>query len=406
MRVLAIAVHRYVGLVMAVFLIVAGVTGSVLPFYAELDRALNPELMTASSTRAAPALLPPFELTERIQAQLPPGQHYWTVHFDRKPDRAVSGWVNVDKGPARELFADPYSGAVLGSREWGNLAEGKQNLLPFLYRLHYSLALGDVGIWLFGLVAALWTIDCFVGAYLTFPPASKRAADGGGLRASWFQRWLPAWLLRTNKLFAFVFTWHRASGLWVWAMLLVFAWSAVGLNLPVVYEPVMKIFGGLAPGVHERLPELERPFPSPGLTWQQAHSAGRRWMAAEAERRKFTIKSERSLSYLEDHGVYAYSVGSSLEISAKYPRTSVYFDGRDGHFIGLEADSGMSGASTFTSWLYALHFAAVFGLWYRVFVVLMGVAVTGLSATGVWIWWRKRSKRLVHERAQPARKSQ
>lgn len=397
-RKLAIAVHRYVGLAMALFLIVAGITGSLLAFYAELDRAINPQLMRAAPTPAAPALLDPFELNARVNAQLPAGQRYWTVHFAAEADKAVSGWVNVAKGRSRELFADPYTGAVLGSRDWGDLAEGKRNLMPFVYRLHYSLALGEVGIWLFGIVALLWTVDCFVGAYLTFPPASKRAADGGA-RASWLKRWLPAWQLRTNKLFAFVFTWHRASGLWVWALLLVFAWSAVGLNLPCVYEPAMRIFGGLAPHVHEQLPELEPPYREPTLSLRRAHDVGRRLLATEAQRRHFTVISERSLSYLEEHGAYVYSAASSLEISSKYPRTSVYFDAHDGHLIGFEADSGMGFASTLTSWLYALHFAAVFGLGYRVFVTLMGVLVALLSVTGVWIWWRKRSKRQARESA-------
>ena len=43
-RRIAIVVHRYVGLVMTVFLVVAGLTGSLLAFNRELDAALNPEL--------------------------------------------------------------------------------------------------------------------------------------------------------------------------------------------------------------------------------------------------------------------------------------------------------------------------------------------------------------------------
>lgn len=40
-----ILIHRYVGLVMAVFLVVAGLTGSLITFYHELDAAINPSLM-------------------------------------------------------------------------------------------------------------------------------------------------------------------------------------------------------------------------------------------------------------------------------------------------------------------------------------------------------------------------
>ena len=42
--------HRMTGLFLVVFLVVAGVTGTLLVFYNELDEALNPQLF-----RAAPA---------------------------------------------------------------------------------------------------------------------------------------------------------------------------------------------------------------------------------------------------------------------------------------------------------------------------------------------------------------
>ncbi|MFQ5415166.1 MAG: PepSY domain-containing protein, partial [Phycisphaerae bacterium] len=61
-------------------------------------------------------------------------------------------------------------------RLWGDLSQGLANLMPFVYRLHHSLALGTVGTWIFGVVALLWTLDCFVGAWLTFPPPRRRDA--------------------------------------------------------------------------------------------------------------------------------------------------------------------------------------------------------------------------------------
>ncbi|MGH8615454.1 MAG: PepSY domain-containing protein, partial [Gammaproteobacteria bacterium] len=49
--------HRYVGLAMTVFLILVGLTGSVLAFNHELDRWLNPELLSVP-VREAPMLDP------------------------------------------------------------------------------------------------------------------------------------------------------------------------------------------------------------------------------------------------------------------------------------------------------------------------------------------------------------
>lgn len=401
-RPLALVVHRYVGLTMAIFLLVAGLTGCLLAFNAELDRMFAPELLLAPPPSSAAAPLDPFVLSERVQAQLAPGQHHYSIDFDPKPGEATSFWLQVEHDSWRQFFADPYTGRLLGSRKWGDLSEGTKNLMPFIYRLHYSLGLGEVGSLLFGIVALLWTLDCFVGAYLTFPNANASRASG---QRSWLQRWLPAWLVRANQLFSFVFSWHRASGLWVWAMLLVFAWSAVGLNLRPLYLPVMKGLAGMQESVHDGLPELSPPFPSPSITMKEAHDVGRRLMAAEARARGFHVKREVALGFHEDHGVFTYNVESDLDIASEHAHTMVYFAG-DGSLIGFEAATGVTAGNTLESWLFGLHFAAVGGLWYRIFVSLMGLAVAALSITGVWIWWRKRGKRVSTVRRASPRPSQ
>jgi len=41
-------------------------------------------------------------------------------------------------------------------------------------------------------------------------------------------------------------------------------------------------------------------------------------------------------------------------------------------------------------WLGALHMARVFGMPYRIVVAMIGVAVSVLAVTGVWVWARRR----------------
>lgn len=387
----SILVHRYVGLTIAVFLTVASVTGSFLVFYQELDRALNPVLMQVTPPSPDAELLDPFEINRRVQLQLPETPNHF-VNFDQKRHEAHSTWIEFAPEVWRQVFVDPYTGAVLGSRNTEDLSEGVGNLMPFIYELHYALALGDVGVWIFGIVALLWTIDCFVGVYLTFPLPTPR---DGLPRKSWFARWAPMWLVHASKLFSWVFTWHRASGLWVWGMLLVFAWSAVGLNLNDVYHPVMDTLVGMDQHTHDRLAELPRPYPEPKLTLQQAHETGKRLMAAQAAQHDFTVRRELFLDYAADHGAFVYAVESTLDISTKYPDTEIYFDANDGHLIGFDAPTGGKLGNTISTWLYSLHFASVWGLWYRIFVCVMGIAVALLSVTGIWIWLRKRGKRIL-----------
>lgn len=396
----AVALHRYVGLTLVLFLTVAGLTGSVLVFNDELDSLLNPDLFAVADTGHR-GVLDPFELNRRANEQLPRGTVLRSVHFDAEPNRAVTGWTQDSPGVWREWFVDPNGGNVLGSRVWGDISEGTRNLMPFIYRLHYSLALGEVGTVLFGVVALLWTVDCFVGAYLTLP--RRRHVAALSECKSWLGRWKTSWLVRANKLFSFIFTWHRASGLWIWVLLVVFAWSAVGFNLRQVYAPVMSGLWGMQTVGHETLPQLSPPYPKPRLSLEEAHERGKRAMVREAKSRGFSIFRERSVYYAEDHGAFGYIVESSLDVSRQNARTEVYLDGQSGDYLGFSAPTGITIGNTLSTWLSALHTASVFGTWYRVVVVVAGLLVSGLSVTGAWIWWHKRARRRSSRSAGVAR---
>jgi len=62
--------------------------------------------------------------------------------------------------------------------------------------------------------------------------------------------------------------------------------------------------------------------------------------------------------------------------------------------ISLELPVGEHSGNTVSAWLYALHMADVFGLPYRIFVCVLGLIITMLTLTGVYIWWKKRKARL------------
>lgn len=395
-RKVAILLHRTAGLVTAPFLLVAGLTGSLIAFYHELDATLSPELHRVVPPSPGAKLLEPSALWKAARAQLPEQVQLSYLPLQSKPGEAVLLWTEPFDGATSdaddEYFFDPYSGALLGSRRWGDLGQGTKNLLPFMYRLHYSLGLGQLGSYLFGIIALLWTFDCFFGAYVTLPPRRRL----GDTRRSWLIRWGPSWRLRAHSVYAFVFTWHRASGLWVWGMLLVFAWSAVGLNLREVYNPVMNAVLGMNDRARSTIPELASPRHAPKLDFEAALTTARALMAVEADEAGFHLEEEVSLGYDAARGTYAYRVRSSLDISDRYPATMLWFDGETGSRLAFEGPTGGPAGNTVTTWLYQLHFGsvAVLGWPYRVFVSLVGLGVAALSLTGVWIWWRKRAKRL------------
>lgn len=399
-----VLVHRYVGLAIAAFLAVAGITGSLLAFFDELEEVVSPQLFRIEAPSPGAQPLDPLTLRERVLA----GHPQWSldyVNLRYEPGKSFSFFVQG--GSDDEVFVDPYSGKTLGSRKWGDISQGTKNLMPFIYQLHYSLALGTVGIYLFGIAALLWTLDCFVGLYLTLPV--RRRMNGNGNSAleapsrGWWARWKSAWLVRWRLgSYKLNFDLHRAGGLWVWAMLLVVAWSSVAFNLREVYNPVTRTLLDY-PDEGAALPSLASPLKQPALNWRTALETGRRHMATEAQRRGFLVNDERWLDCDTSRGLYSYSVNSDRDIGHDQNGTAVWFDANTGALRLTTLPTGEHSGTTVTNWLYSLHMAQVWGLPFRVFVCAVGLIVALLSVTGVIIWWRKRRARIPAEQGTPAR---
>ena len=404
-------VHRVNGLLLAVFLSVVGLTGSVIAWNDALERVFAPELFVLPAHSSSQAMLDPFLLRE-IVAHAHPEAQVNGADLQRLSD--APGQFSLELPPATHgtepqrlendtVFVDPYSGRILGERMTGDIFQGRKNLIPFVYRLHEELALGEVGQLSLGIAALLWTIDCFIGMYLTFPARTK--ATGKALAARiqlWPMRWRPSWLIRWRQGPARRnYDVHRASGLWPWVMLLIFAWSGVAFNLPSVYGPVMHIFGAS----DERYAPSNSfcsVVPAPALDWQDAYRRAQGLMDKQAQRLQFRVRSERFISYDPQRCVFMYRVKSTRDIGI-LGNTQITF-GRDAaEVLTVTVPTGETSANTFSTWIENLHEAQVFGLWFRVLVCITGLVIVMLSVTGFLIFIKKMRRPVIPRQASESR---
>src|SRR5690349_9692403 len=226
-REVCLKLHRWSGLYLAAFLTVAGLTGVAMAYHDELEAALIPDVIRVEPRGSA---LSPFELA-RIAERLEPRATVDALPLSREPRDSVLMPLTPRIDPAtqrpytldfNEVFLDPYSGKVLGTRLWEDVRFDAMHLMPMVYRMHNSLLLGDWGVRLFGIAALIWCINCFIGFYLTLPVQPR----------NFFRNWKRSWLVRSTQSVArFSFELHRAAALWVWAMLLVMSLSALQFNL-------------------------------------------------------------------------------------------------------------------------------------------------------------------------------
>jgi uncharacterized iron-regulated membrane protein len=383
--------HRWAGLTMTGFSILVGLTGSLLAFLPELNHWLAPRLYPGSH---AGVELDAATIARRAEALIPKARV-------NSIDLGVVGTATVGLEPRPDappldfdtLYLDPVNGEELGRLKSGGVPATLNEIMPFIYKLHSALAVDDIGGWILGIVALLWTIDCFVAFYLTLPLSHHRGGK------SFFTRWKPAWLVKWSASnYRVNFDLHRAGGLWLWAMLLVFAWSGVYMDLNGFYSRATSLF------TDYEQPVWARPAPPPRedtrepLEWGVAQEIARRLIDEQARRHGFRIERPLAFYFMREKGLYEYRVRSSRDIGDKNGQTSIDFDAHTGALENVNLPTGQHAGATLTTWLIELHTANLFGLPYRIFVCGLGMVIVMLSVTGVYIWLKKRRARKVHAR--------
>jgi uncharacterized iron-regulated membrane protein len=402
MRTAFVLIHRFVGLTIAAFLFVAGLTGAVISWDHELDEVINPHLVEAPGRGP---LLDPLVLADKLAADdsrsivtyvplhaeeghsLPFGVH---PRFDPEAQDLYATGYN-------QVFIDPVTGQVRGKREWGAAWPiSTETFVSFMYVLHYSLHVPEFwgidrwGEWLMGGIALLWTLDCFVGFYLTLPTRRRTTAQF----ATWWKRWKPAWKIKTGgSAYRLNFDLHRAFSLWTWVLLLVLAVSAVSLNLYFeVARPLVSALSSFTPTPFDTRPMLPHSaMLSPKVTYTQVLASGR----AEAAKRGFALPAG-DIFYAPQFGVFGvrfFDPGGEHGDGLKLGNDILYFDGEDGRYIGDWIPWRGTAGDLFLQMQFPVHSGRIFGIPGRILISAMGLGVAMLSVTGVVIWLRKRRAR-------------
>ncbi|MBU0555020.1 MAG: PepSY domain-containing protein [Alphaproteobacteria bacterium] len=419
---LTVKVHRYLGLALALFLILIAGTGSIIAFYDDLERVLNTRMRVVTPQPGGWTLHDALVIRERLEAQ-DPRSHAFSLQFPQKPDETLFSRVMPAIDPLTgeafeidydQVFANPYTGERLGQRLIGAATLRPSGLPSFLYYLHYALIFPlGLGILLMGGLALVWAVECLVGFYLTLPPKVKKRKDGNPSRP-FLQRWATSWKInRASNGNRFLLDLHRASGLWLFPLLMIFAVTGFALNLGGYYAGIVSKFAA-----YEHFqeappwPALAAPLLDPPVDWFEAADLGQRYFAEQAKIGGFALRKPAAIEYRRDLGVYFFLMhtsrdlgdaqGNPTETNSPATAATIAIDARNGAFLGLQLPTGQRAGNTATSWLMALHVTAIGGRAWQIAVSAFGLLVVGMSVTGVLLWWRRRKARPTIRQAAPA----
>jgi len=393
MRALLVLLHRWFGLAAALFLFIAGATGAVISWDHELDAWLNPQLYRA---RSAGQPLAPLALAAKVE-QADPRVRVSFMPLAVLPGQtfpvSVAPRVNPASGQLFEpgynqVALDPASGDIQGRREWGEVSLTRENLLPFLYKLHYTMHMPaawgiELGIWFMGLLALAWVLDTLVALWLALPNLRQ-----------WRRSFSLRWRAGSHKL---TFDLHRSGAMWVYLLVLMLAVSSVAMNLrEQVMRPLVSWFSELTPSPFDsrRAAPTEQPI-EPVISAPQAIELA----LAQAQSRGIHAPPG-GLFLSTTHGLWGvgFYAPDQSHGDGGLGNPWFYLDSRSGAPVGADIPGRGSASDIVMQAMFPLHSGRIVGLPGRVLMSLMGLLVAMLCVTGVLVWARKRQARLVLRR--------
>lgn len=387
--------HRWVGLALAGFLCVSGLTGAVIAWNEELDLLLNPHLLQAAG---GGPMIAATTLAQQLEARDP---RLRITYFPLRPaaGRSQSFFVapRIDPASGRpydlqfdQVLVDPFTGAELGRRARNAVWPiTRETAVAFVYRLHQHLHLSGLfgverlGMWVTGAVALLWSLHCVTGAWLTLPGRQWR-----------WRYWKPAWLINmSGGVYRGIYDTHRALGLWLWLCLFTLAVSGFSLNLyREIFHPVLAAVSQVTPTPYEQRRPQPRSMPiEPVVAYDAIHAAA----IAEGESRGWAIPPG-ALLYAAGYGIYQvrYFQPGQERGAPGLGAARLYFDAADGRLLGERIPGTGTGADIVIQAQFPVHSGRILGLPGRILVSLTGLATAIVSVAGVLIWYRKRAARI------------
>lgn len=352
---------------MMTFLTIAGVTGGVLAFRDDLDRRVNPQLWVIAPARSRASLQ---DVIERVEGRFTDAR-VSTVTLPSRPDGPLIVYLSgkpvglAGTGPRPEFsdaFVNPYTGEILGQRRAGRIVLGREYLIPLVVRLHDSLLLGPVGVWMLGGVAMVWLLTSVIGLGLAWPVMWRNATG-------WMQ---TCSVRRGHGALTTTYDLHRSLGVVLLPIWIVLAFSSVYLSFPGAVRSTTALFSSVIALPVAKSEWVGGPIVTPDEAIANALAA---------------VPSATAFGLTRDftHGRYSVRLVLPDDINPA-GNSEAYVDFATGRVIAVRLSSSASAGQRFLYSQFPLHSGEAFGLWGRIVIAVSALALVVMCVTGFYVW--------------------
>jgi uncharacterized iron-regulated membrane protein len=345
-------IHLYAGIVVALYAIVIGVTGSALVFQPQIrawhDRGVlqtqgkGPRISVDDAVAAVHRVRPEFMI---MSIRFPASEHDTYL--------LSSGHMG-----GHQFSVDPYSGRVIAE------LQPPHDFLSWLQELHFNLLGGKTGRLINGLGAAIMLLLAGTGIVIWWPGKVhwRRA-----LSVSWKSRWK-----RIN------YDLHNTVGFFTLLFLLVIAATGMYYSWPKQVDALLI-----------QVSHSQRKAAAP-----VANDPGRLRKLPLSEllvRAQSSVPGAWPSMVMTGHGRAATKITLMSAGPRQYQYSSyVYLDPWRGDILRVDGVQGRSWGDTVLAWIPVLHFgtfgggAVVYVAW-----MLLGLTPVLLGVSGLLMWWNR-----------------
>lgn len=339
MKKLLLNIHLYVGLTAAFFIICISLSGAIIAFEPELNRAFHPDLTKVAMSGQN---LNWDEFRTRVEQQSP-GWKIVRFYFPDSPDQSTYIRLrNVTTHKIRHVYVDQYTDHVLGSTEDGS------NWIIRIHDLHVNFLSGKIGnqIVMWSTVGLL--LLSLSGIVVWWPRKTFR-----------FHRGKP--LPRLNRDL------HMSIGFW--SSLAMLAFSVTGLSLHYQTGKLLDLLN---------TPQSATRLPGHGTSIEGMMQTAREALPGAAIPRLL-------LSEKKGDPVFMYM--RFPEDKTPAGRSFVTLDPKTGALLSLGSSRTMPVMQTaLVQWTREIHTGTLFGLPSKILASFCALLLVVLALTGPLIW--------------------
>lgn len=351
-----IVFHRWLALAASVFILVVALSGSALVFEGAIDRGLNPALWKVAPG-AQPLSLD--TLAAHALAAVPKGP------LSSFAPTGIANRAYTAQAASTQIFIDPYTGRVLGTRDQKDF---NRTLPRRLHVLHTSLLADTVGKEIVGMVTIAALVLVITGGIIWWRDKL------------WRIRWNASW-----KRIAFDV--HHSLGIFASLVLFVITASGMVIHYTAIGNAILKL--DAAP----RVPPPKQPRADRGAAPISLDSAARIALA--------TLPGATIM-------IYSLPVKADfpLAVAMRFPedrtpagRSRVYIDRYRGTVQLVESTREAPTGRALSNVMRSVHTGDVLGKPTEGVWLLASLVLASQAISGALMWWNGRTARAALRRS-------